>query len=465
VRSDETRVGGLHLLALTAFAAGVRLAFAWRCNLVLPFGEDAAFWGYDVLQLAAGTYVGDLPPAYPALVLALGGSGTAATAIATIAGVLVAPLVALATEAMAGGRAGRVAGWLAAMLPALFAWSFRVEPTTLVAAGIALTTLCAARAVRDGSPAWGAAFGLLAGALPLVKENGLLVPLALLPVVVWKTPGRVRAVAIACAVAAFGVAAWLETRAAHGGVPGKLAMPASETWALLADGRLPTPLGPDLDVAARLLQPERVGLRDPSPAARAAGFAVVQARRALVFAGPWAIAVPLAVLVLLQRRAGALAVALSACALPLAAIVFQPRHVDVALVGGAMVVGIAVADRRWLGGVAVAVALAWGIFRVDRVEGRRVVQAHRCAHEELDVVTRIRAEAGDGTPLCALERWVGFRLGETTHLCAEGDTPRGAWVIAKPEEIRWTWSKKPGFRIVRRETTQCRGDLMVGTIR
>ncbi|MFZ5480418.1 MAG: hypothetical protein ACOZNI_26885 [Myxococcota bacterium] len=466
------RVGAGHLAGMVAVGLAMRVALAWGIGWREPFGEDAAFWGYEMLELARGRYVGDLPPVYAALGALLGG-GVGATAVALAAGVAIAPLLALAAETVAGGRAGRTAGWLAVPMPAMWAWSIRVEPTTLVAACTALAALLAARTVRGAGNGTALAFGVVAGGLPLVKENGLPVGLVLVAVVARAAPGRAVA-AVAGAAATYALWAGLDAMALHTGVRGKISMPVAESRTMLLTGRLANPLHADVDrfaqVSGRWL--EQIARPDATPVSRAFWFAAVQAWRTVGFLGPWAVAIPAACVACVRAwRAGRLAgwqaalpVGLALTAAPFALIVFQSRHADVAALGGLLAVAVATAGRPWLARSAVAAAFAWGAVRIAGSEAPTADRMQVCAKQEAAIVDRVLAEAGEGGVLCAMERWVGFRAGVPASDCAEGETPRGAWIVASPRELAGTWTPKPGFVVKRRERAVCRGAVLIGRI-
>ncbi|MFN7145086.1 MAG: hypothetical protein ACK4YP_15020, partial [Myxococcota bacterium] len=100
----------------------MRVAFALVAGLRFPFGEDAEFWGYRAAEMVSGIPFGTHPPLYPFLAAVASelvpglGLPDAAWYVAIVAGLFMAPAMALGMTQIGGRKAGIVAGWLLAFV-------------------------------------------------------------------------------------------------------------------------------------------------------------------------------------------------------------------------------------------------------------------------------------------------------------------------------------------------------------
>ncbi|MBM4393215.1 MAG: hypothetical protein FJ090_18985, partial [Deltaproteobacteria bacterium] len=334
------------------------------------------------------------------------------------------------TAAAAGPRVGALAGWLSLALPAMFFTSMRVEPTSLVALLIACAAALAVHAADRPSPLLAAGAGLVAGLASITKENGLVAAALLLPGLLAAAGGR--RVALAAAFIA-GVAVptaanraierTFDTRA--DGDVSKLQLPLADVKALLEAGTIPHALteGRSSPPPERLTQ-----IRDPSAksATRALAFLDIQARRLAAALGPWLVIVPIAMGWIARRRgAPRVLVALGLALVPCMLVVTQPRHADVAVLGGVACVAVVAAARaRWAAG-ALVLALSHAAWRSATVEWDELARAVACADAEARVAEALRPELPPDQAWCSTAAWFPFRIGATSARCLLEDVRVG----------------------------------------
>ncbi|MCK6527250.1 hypothetical protein L6R50_06675 [Myxococcota bacterium] len=444
---QEDRPPWAHLLVLALVGAAARVGLRAGLGLAAPFGEDAEFWGYRAVEIAGGTWAGHHPPLYPLLaVLAAGGAGGPALAIAAerlalAAGVLGPSTFGLGMWAVGGRRAGIAAGWLAALLPNLLAWSLRVEPTSTFVVLLGVALLLAGHAARTASPLSAAALGVVAFLLGITKENGF-VYLPLLGVPVCMAAGRRWLRVAAPALAAFLLLmlpfAWHDGRATREhGVLAKAALPMRDVRAMLDTGVIPKPLvnqsGDDAFLARLAPAVERLGSPEATPGRRLVLFAGVQAGRLTRFLGLWLVAAAVSVgwLARLWRRGAlptwqaALGLGLQAPLLLTLAVVVQARHAEVAALGTCAALALCL-PHGWravaggwplaAGGIGLALQGVWLFWQVEVPRARAIEARARC---RMDAAAWIGTRLPPGASLCSTQPWVGFYLGMESRDCME----------------------------------------------
>jgi hypothetical protein len=465
-------------LLLGAVGLGVAIAFAVAAGgaAAPPFGEDAAFWGARAVHLAHGELVGEHPPLYPALAAGLRlVTGLPTVRLAQVLAVLAGAALPVAMAALAGELGGRAAarwaGWLTLGLPALLAWSVRVEPTSVLALSTILVAIGLARVVRQGAASpdgWTrrvVVLGVAAGALAGFKETGAVIGAALLAafaaavIPAWGARGvRVSAAAgLGYAVAVAGFVLFAMVFRPPGGVGGRVVMPLDQSVHLILDGKAIAALAsPDVP-PGWVPQVVRDALTAGSTATRALGFVALQAVRTAVMAGPWVLAAVATILLAGRpgdRFARVLPVALLATAAPLLAVVFQARHLEIALLGAVLGVALALAERpRWVGALVLASVIGWSGVRISSIELERARFSARCATQQGAALERVPTALPAGATLCSVEPWVRV-LGEAP--IPECAALPDAWRI---ESLPGRASLPPGAALLGR--TSCTGSLVL----
>jgi len=227
------RQGAAPLLDLLGLViAGAAVPLAWRLLLGLhgALGTDAALWGLSAEGLRHGAMPA-VPPLFPALVAALRATGLplidAGTALALVAGGLVPVAVAWSARRLGAPRgAALLAGVGALALPDLCAWSNELSPNSAVALGLVGVTGLWGDSFRTvGRRTVGRrttlAAVLLTALLPMLRETGVVVALAALPLLVF---GRRAGWRLALAV----LALWWLSPLLTGALPGPT--PLSTPW-------------------------------------------------------------------------------------------------------------------------------------------------------------------------------------------------------------------------------------------
>lgn len=292
---------GLLALAL----ASVALQVAIRAGTSLqwgPAGNDASFWGLAAAVLPQG-HLASRPPFFPGLVSVLAsttglGLPAAAAAVSAVAGALMGPVFGLAVAALAGHRAGLLAGLLVSLLSPLQAAALLAEATTLYVVVRGLCLLAAVQAARHGGMRRGVVLGLLLGLLCLTKEQGVVDVLLLGAVPLFaRRPGRLR---MAAAVAG-GLFALLfplvavDLLSEGGSVLNKFANPLVDQVAWYRGRVIPPPLAIEDPQS-----PARIALQQAAEAPGFIGWRLVAGALAATAgrfadqAGPWLLAIPLA---------------------------------------------------------------------------------------------------------------------------------------------------------------------------
>ncbi len=462
-----TGLSRLELAVLTGLAASVAAMMLAASGALYapPYGEDATFWGARAIRLAAGEIAGEHPPAWPAVVALVAGLtgldvGRAGQMLAITAFSLFPPTLAIAAAAWSDGpdakSVARWAGWTSLALPNLAAWAGRVEPTT----ALVWLAVAAAAVGHPRAGTFAAAFAAFAcGAMPLVKENGLLLGAAVAAAIAYARRADRGVMAAAWSV---GLVAALAVLALGGAPAGeRTALPFADATAAVWSGRLPaamaSPEVPSVWIPRALVHAIRP---ESHPLTRALALSGIHALRLLAIGGPW-FGLGFAAIWALWRegRLGqplpVLGVALLATTLPGFAIVVQGRHVQPGLLGAVLL--LACAARALPAGVrvaALACASVWGAARLLRQEVPHASFVARCASAEVDALAAARAHAGDA--VCGRDAWVTFRTGRPAHCTDERWEIRASHRAARP---RGTDAPRPHADARRLGTFACRGEL------
>ena len=455
---------------LVAVSAALIVGFGARAGAANapPFGEDAVFWGARAVFLAHGDINGGHPPLYPALAALLhllSGLSTlrAAQVLALVAGAALPAAMATLGAQLGGLKAGRWAGWLTLGLPTLLAWSTRVEPTSTLALAVVLLAIGLQRVAARETDGIGASLGLgvLAGMLTGFKETGgvfggLLI--ALYAGVMWNTStgARKRRAGAAALGLGLGVAA-LTVFAAVGqppdGLGGRVVMPVQQAWDLVVNGRAVNALASP-DVPGWIVpRPVRavLGPHGGSAWMRAGGFAALQVVRTVAMIGPWVLGIAVTLWVGLRGGLGAAATAapaacfgrwlpitVLAAGMPLYFMVFQARHIELAVLGAVLGVaqwlakglGTGGVGGQWLaGGTALVLAWGWTGLRLSTVEVARAGFAVTCARDQQASLERVGPLLPEGAAVCSDEPWIHVRDDAPVYPC--DDVPDG-WRITGP---------------------------------
>lgn len=475
------------LLALTAASIVLRAwIFAWF-RLGAPLGEDAQFWGYRALELADGQLVGSHPPGYPVLALlygALTGWDVAysAQAVSYIGGALMAPAIALGLTPIVGRGAALLSGAFVVLLPALGVASLRVEPTSLFIVLIGVLLFATGRAIERRSPALGALAGILVPLMGLVKENGLLYTLVLVPaifVALRERNARFGLAVLGAFCTGSGAVLALDSLHHTGEAPSaeraevvqkrvvagekpppemadlshKVSLPVVDVIDLVSTGYLPPPILAKEDSA---IQPSgavlaELAAADTAPARRLVLYAEIQARRMWRFLGVWLLAAPFAAWAAwkahrdgeLERWQLAMLGVLTLCLVPGMFVLIQPRHAEFGALGIVAASALAVtraAPRklRLFTLLALALAAVHGAHLFHAREFEPLKYLTRSARERLAAARTVQRLVPATANLCSPSFWIGFYTDRLVLDCARGaDIEAGepTWYVGERAEI------------------------------
>jgi hypothetical protein len=449
------------ILVLTIASILLRVGiFAWF-RLGAPLGEDAEFWGYRALELLDGQLVGTHPPAYPAMALLFKhivgwDLAYSAQAISYGSGTLMAPAMALGLTPIVGRRAGLLSGAFVLVMPALMMSSLRVEPTSLFIFLLGVLLFVVGRAIERRSAVLGAIAGLMVPFIGLVKENGFLYTLVLLPLLFVALRDR-RVLLTLATLGAFclglgGIFA-MDAKGDKGNLSHKVSLPVSDTIKLVESGYLPPPILAKEDV---FIQPSaavraEIAAEDTAPMRRVYLFAVVQALRIWRFLGLWLVVAPVAGVVAWRAwRDGTLRGwqlsmlgALTVCLIPGIFVIIQPRHAEPGALGivAAAALGLtrlSLPSRRWATLAAVLLATGQGVFTFYAREFETLGFLARSARERQKTAWDVERWVPDDARLCSTSFWIGFYTGRLVLTCAEGReiTPgTSAWVVGSRGDV------------------------------